>query len=74
MTPSKPTQRKTVITNGRLVLPHALITDRALLLRDGKILGFTAPDQVGVGFERVEAGGLLRLVRRTPACVLMPAK
>lgn len=46
-----------VITNGRLILPHALVTDRALLLRDGKILGFAAPDQVGAEFERVEAGG-----------------
>jgi len=57
MTPSKPTQCQMVITNGRLILPHALVTDRALLLRDGKILGFAAPDQVGAEFERVEAGG-----------------
>jgi N-acetylglucosamine-6-phosphate deacetylase len=45
------------ITNGCLVLPHALVTDRALLLRDGKILGFAAPDQIGAEFERVDAGG-----------------
>lgn len=57
MTPSKIMLRQTAITNGRLVLPHALVTDRALLLRDGKILGFAAPDQVGAEFERVDAGG-----------------
>jgi len=57
MTPSKTMLRQTAITNGRLVLPHALVTDRVLLLRDGKILGFAAPDQVGAEFERVDAGG-----------------
>jgi N-acetylglucosamine-6-phosphate deacetylase len=57
MTPSKIMLRQTAITNGRLVLPHALVTDRALLLRDGKILGFAAPDQVGAEFERVDAAG-----------------
>jgi len=45
------------ITNGRLILPHALIKDRALLLKDGKILGFCTPEQVGAEFERIDAGG-----------------
>ncbi len=54
---SKPVQHPTAITNGRLVLPHALVTDRSLLVKDGKILGFSAPDQVGAEFERVDAGG-----------------
>ena len=57
MTPSKPVQRPMAITNGRLVLPHALVTDRALLIENGKILGFAAPEQVGAEFERVDAGG-----------------
>jgi len=50
-------QHPTAITNGRLVLPYALVTDRSLLVKDGKILGFSAPDQVGAEFERVDAGG-----------------
>src|SRR6266545_7793154 len=54
---SKPVQHPTAITNGRLVLPYALVTDRSLLVKDGKILGFSAPDQVGAEFERVDAGG-----------------
>ena len=45
------------ITNGRLVLPYALVTDRVLLLSEGKILGFALPDQVRPGFERIDAGG-----------------
>ena len=57
MPPSKPMQHPTAITNGRLVLPYALVTDRSLLVKDGKILGFSAPDQVGAEFERVDAGG-----------------
>ena len=57
MTPSKPMRRQIAITNGCLILPHALVTDRALLLGDGKILGFAALDQVGAEFERVDADG-----------------
>jgi len=57
MTLSKPTQHQIAITNGRVVLPHALVTDRALLLRDGKILGFAIPDQVGAEFDILDAGG-----------------
>ena len=57
MTLSKPTQHQIAITNGRLILPHALVTDRALLLRDGKILGFAIPDQVGAEFDILDAGG-----------------
>ena len=57
MTPYKSTQRQFAITNGRLVLPYALVTDQALLIGDGKIVGFAAPDQVGADFERVDAGG-----------------
>jgi N-acetylglucosamine-6-phosphate deacetylase len=44
------------ITNGRLVLPHTLVTDRALLIENGKILGFAAPEQIGKEYERVDAG------------------
>jgi len=50
-------QRQIAITNGRLVLPYALVTDRVLLLKNGKILGFAASDQVGTDFERVDVGG-----------------
>ena len=57
MTPSKPRRPQIAITNGCLILPHALVTDRALLLGDGKILGFAALDQVGAEFERVDADG-----------------
>ena len=57
MSLSKPQPHPIAITNGRLVLPYALVTDRALLLKDGKILGFAAPDQVGADFERFDAGG-----------------
>ena len=52
-----PSQSQIAITNGCLVLPYALVTDRALLLKNGKILGFAASDQVGADFERVDAGG-----------------
>jgi N-acetylglucosamine-6-phosphate deacetylase len=45
------------ITNGRLVLPHTLVTDRALLIEKEKILGFAAPEQVGRAYERIDAGG-----------------
>jgi N-acetylglucosamine-6-phosphate deacetylase len=49
-------QQTIAITNGRLILPHSVVKDRALLLKDGKILGFSALEQVGAEFERVDAG------------------
>jgi len=57
MNSPNPTQGQIAITNGRLVLPHTIVTDRTLLIKDGKILGFDAPDHVGMEFERVDAGG-----------------
>jgi N-acetylglucosamine-6-phosphate deacetylase len=57
MTLGNPEKLPMAIMNGSLVLPHAIVNDRALLLKDGKILGFVAPDQVGTDFERFDAGG-----------------
>jgi len=59
MTDLGPPPRAIAITNGRLVLPHALVTDRTLLLKNGRVAGFAMPDQVGSEFERLDAGGRL---------------
>jgi N-acetylglucosamine-6-phosphate deacetylase len=59
MPASKSSHRQTALLNGRLVLPSALVTDRALLLANGKILGLAAPDQVRPEFEHLDAGGRL---------------
>jgi len=56
MSSPQSTQQPIAITNGRLILPYALVNDRALLLKDGKILGFCPPEQIGTDFERVDAG------------------
>lgn len=56
MTVSISKKREIAITNGRFVLPYSILTDRSLLVRDGKILGFAALDQIGAGFELVDAG------------------
>lgn len=55
MSSAQSTQQPIAITNGRLILPHTIVKDRALLLKDGKILGFCAPDQVGTEFELTDA-------------------
>ena len=57
MSTSQSTPKPIAIINGRLILPHTVVTDRTLLLKDGKILGFGALDQVGAEFERIDAGG-----------------
>ena len=47
------------ILNGRVVLPDRLVTGKALLVEDGRIVGLTTVDDLPDDVQRIDAGGRL---------------
>lgn len=47
------------LINGRIVLPQAVVADKALVIEDGKILGVAEVDALGSDVQRIDAGGRL---------------
>jgi N-acetylglucosamine-6-phosphate deacetylase len=45
------------LTNGRIVLPDRVVTDRALVVEAGRIAGLANPGDLGLGIERVDVDG-----------------
>ena len=47
------------ILNGRVVLPDRLVTGKALLVEDGRIVGLTGVDDLSDDLQRIDAGDRL---------------
>lgn len=54
---SAQTPRRFAITNGRLVLPHEVIADKALLIDQGTITALVDHDDLGIDIPEIDAGG-----------------
>ncbi len=49
--------RLLALVNGRIVLPHRLVTGRVLLIEDGRIAGLADPGALPTGADRTDVGG-----------------
>lgn len=47
------------LINGRIILPHEVVTGQALVVERGTILGLAEPDALGSEVQRIDVGGRL---------------
>ncbi|MDH7487350.1 MAG: N-acetylglucosamine-6-phosphate deacetylase [Anaerolineae bacterium] len=52
-------QGRFALVNGRIVLPHQVVTGQALVVEGGTILGLAEPDSLGAEVQRMDVGGRL---------------
>jgi N-acetylglucosamine-6-phosphate deacetylase len=45
------------LTNGRVILPEALATDKTVIVEEQKILDVSEPDSLGSGVQEIDVGG-----------------
>jgi N-acetylglucosamine-6-phosphate deacetylase len=50
-------QGRLALTNGRVVLPRTIVTDKAVVVEDGKILDVIDPAASGSGVQEIDVGG-----------------
>jgi len=55
MTPNSP--NRLTLTGGRIVLPDRIVTDRALVIEAGRIVGLANPDDLSSEVQRVDVDG-----------------
>jgi N-acetylglucosamine-6-phosphate deacetylase len=46
-----------VLTNGRVILPHRIVTDKAVVVEGKKIVGIVEADSLGAEAEKIDVGG-----------------
>ena len=46
-----------VLTNGRVILPHRIVTDKAVVVEGKKIVGIVEADSLGAEAEEIDVGG-----------------